>query len=238
MHSPLEMWSATGQCSGEDGFVQASRLRSFLAKEVHRELMNSHNTGGARRTLLISKDRDNQANSACYRMIIFDLEITASPTHEFAGKIETLPLIDGCVDLIACIGGFVNFHDVALVLSECSRVIRPGGTMLLGFESSYGADFKRLSAFGRPITTIDMYCIDMEQTKWVYSFKYIKNLLRAAGFRILQISSIQLFSYWALLLTQNPLFLTLMGRLDLRVKSVRALTRWAPNQFLVCQKSA
>src|SRR5689334_18011716 len=38
------------------------------------------------------------------------------------GTVEALPFADGCADVVVCVGGVVNYCDVAAALSEFGRV--------------------------------------------------------------------------------------------------------------------
>jgi SAM-dependent methyltransferase len=44
---------------------------------------------------------------------------------------EALPLADGAVDLVLCRDMLLHVEDLGLGLAECTRVLRPGGSMLI-----------------------------------------------------------------------------------------------------------
>lgn len=148
-----------------------------------------------------------------------------------------LPIGDDSVDVAMCIGSTVNRCDVAALIGELGRVVRPGGYLFLEFESSRSAELLFQKAFGRSATIAETIHDDPGEARWVYSFTYINNLLRAINFRVRRKTAIHVFSPWARLFSGNEWLSGVIGRLDWISKVVPALTRWGSSQLVVCQKS-
>ena len=53
-----------------------------------------------------------------------------------AGSAEALPFLSGSFDAVICVGSVINYCDAVPVCRETARVLRPGGWLLLEFESS------------------------------------------------------------------------------------------------------
>jgi SAM-dependent methyltransferase len=154
------------------------------------------------------------------------------------GNVESLPLKQHAVDLILCVGSVINYCDAAAAISEFSRVLRPGHYLILEFDSSLSAELLRQPAFGRSAVTAETFYRNRPEVIWVYTPRYIRNLLAAAGLRILRRRAIHIVSPWALLLTNSARLATHLGHLDLILRHVPFVSRWASNHLLFCQKDA
>lgn len=68
--------------------------------------------------------------------IRFRTPIAAGRVEIHPGKVESLPYPDSSFDKACSVNTIYFWPDLALALSELSRVIRPGGLLVLGFVSS------------------------------------------------------------------------------------------------------
>lgn len=147
-----------------------------------------------------------------------------------------LPLPDNSVDLLLCVKDLLNQWDVAVAMAELNRVIRPGGHLLVEYESSLSLELLGQNAFGRAAGMVEKRDDNGQRTMhWVYGPAYLKNLLRALDFRPVLKTSTQLLppgGSW--LLGHN---LSIIRRLESIARLVPGSTRWASRQLVVCQKS-
>lgn len=65
----------------------------------------------------------------------FRSEIRQGHARMLAGSVEKLPLGDGAVDRACTLNTIYFWNDPAAAVDELSRVIRPGGTLVIGFEA-------------------------------------------------------------------------------------------------------
>jgi SAM-dependent methyltransferase len=157
-------------------------------------------------------------------------------TETLLGTIQTLPLADNSVDAVVCVGWVINRCDVAVAIAEFERVIRPGGYLLLDFESSRSAELAGQNAFGRSAAIAER-SRHRADARWVYSLTFIHNLLSALEFRIVRRTAIGALSSWALLISLSTHGSVVIRRLDSIARTLPGLTRWASGHFVVCQKS-
>jgi SAM-dependent methyltransferase len=160
----------------------------------------------------------------------------ASLPRPLLASIEALPLSNRTIDIIVCVGCVVNYCDAATVIVEFERVLRPGGYLLLEFESSYSAELMTQSAFGQSAAVIETFYANHQEVVWAYSPKYIKNLLKAAKFDLLRSVPIHVLSTWGLLVLRSSRIATAIARLDRMARKIPFLTRWASSHLIFCEK--
>ncbi len=106
---------------------------------------------------------------------------------------EQLPLADGTFDLALCVGGVINHSDASRVISEAARVLRPGGRLLLEFDSLDG-----LQHFGEEPQTATAVVDTFFNRKRVriteYTRSHVTELLRRSGFQIDECLSFHILS--------------------------------------------
>jgi len=159
-----------------------------------------------------------------------------SSTFPVVGSVEAVPFKDHCVDIVLCIGSVINYADAALTISEFERVLRPNGMLILEFESSKSAELITQEAFGRSAAVAETFYCGRAEAVWVYSPKYIFNLLRAAGFTARKHVAVHVLSPWILLLLRNLNAATLIARLDRVGRQFACLNRFASNHLVFYQK--
>jgi ubiquinone/menaquinone biosynthesis C-methylase UbiE len=149
---------------------------------------------------------------------------------------EKLPVADDSIDLIICVGSVINYCDAAAVVAEFERVARSNSILILEFESSYSAELMTQSAFGQPAAVAETFFANQTEAVWVYSPKYISNLLTAGKFKLLQSYPIHILSPWGLLLLRNKKIAAAIAPLDHLAKGFPFLSRWASNYLIFCEK--
>lgn len=166
---------------------------------------------------------------------ISERQISAS-SCPLVASIEAIPLQDETVDILLCVGSVMNYCDAALAISEFRRVLRPGGRLVLEFESSKSGELATQHAFGRSAAIAETFYGNQPEAVWVYSPNYIGNLLRAAGFESQKRIAIHILSPWILLLFRSVNAAALIARLDPVARYVPFLNRFASNHLVFCQR--
>ena len=59
------------------------------------------------------------------------------------GSVEKIELPDQSIDGIICVGSVINYADVQRTIAEFSRVLKPNGFLILEFERSNSAEFRK-----------------------------------------------------------------------------------------------
>lgn len=160
----------------------------------------------------------------------------SSMLNPIVASVEALPLSDGSIDTLICVGSVINYCDAAAAISEFGRVVRPGGVVVLEFESSYSAELITQKTYGRSSAVAETFYANQEEVVWVYSPSHIRNLLKAAGLVVFRNVPIHILSPWVLLLSRSQRMATSIAYLDRLVRGVPLLTRWASNHLFFCEK--
>lgn len=129
-------------------------------------------------------------NSYCFdennmlHVDITDVKIKDKP-HFLISNIEHLEESNSSYDIGLCVGSVINYADALLTIQELSRIIKSGGFLFLEFENSNSFEFVCTEAFGKKASIVTTFYQDREEKIWVYSEKYIRNLLEISGFNII-----------------------------------------------------
>ncbi|WP_322515524.1 class I SAM-dependent methyltransferase [Rhodopseudomonas palustris] len=115
-----------------------------------------------------------------------------------AGDLERLPFGDRTFDLVVCVASVLNYVSAAEAIQELSRVVRPGGHLLIHYETSTSFEHLFSSRWGKPVVRIDTINNGEDDTLWVYNPNYINALLGANGFRIVKDDHFHILSALAL----------------------------------------
>jgi SAM-dependent methyltransferase len=156
--------------------------------------------------------------------------------NPLVASIEEIPLGDETVDTIVCVGGVINYCDAVAALSEFARILRKGGCLVLEFDSSLSAELMFQNAFGSSVAVAETFYANHPEAVWVYSSRYIRNLLLAAGLNVTHTIPVHIASPWAFLLTRSIPIATALAHLDPLFRFPSFLSRWASNYLLFCQK--
>jgi SAM-dependent methyltransferase len=152
------------------------------------------------------------------------------------GNAQMLPIGDESVDAVVCVGSVINYCDAAMVIAEFERVIRPGGLLVLEFESSSSAEYFKQSVFGQSAGVAETFYGGQTEAIWVYSPSYMNALLTAAGLSLVKRLPIHILSPWALLALGNSNRAATIARLDSFAKWFPFLSHWASNYLFFCAK--
>lgn len=104
--------------------------------------------------------------------------------HYLVGSIERINLQDASIDGIICVGSVLNYADAQRSIAEFSRVLKPGGFLILEFERSDSAEFLWTGQHGKFIFSKEYFYNNQTHLLWMYSEKHIRLLLKDYGFHI------------------------------------------------------
>ena len=109
-------------------------------------------------------------------------------------SIESIDFPDNKLDGIVCVGSVLNYTTAQMSVAEFSRVVKPGGFLILEFERTESAEFLFTSKHGKDIFLHSYLYNDQIHHLWMYSEKYIIRLLKHYGFKVLRRMRIQSLS--------------------------------------------
>lgn len=99
--------------------------------------------------------------------------------HHIVGSIEDIPLDDNSMDAVHCVGSVVNYVDIEKAVSEFSRVLKPGGKMLLEFENSRSFEFLTNGNYNKKSFEQTFYYNNQAHPQWTYGRSYVRNIVRS-----------------------------------------------------------
>jgi SAM-dependent methyltransferase len=104
--------------------------RGLLEKALQRQLKTIHLSSATSIVLdLGSGSRQYEKLFTQTRYLAYDISLQSSP--DVIGVGEALPFVSGSVDLIICIQVLEHVNNPAQVISEISRILKPGGIVIL-----------------------------------------------------------------------------------------------------------
>ena len=221
-------------------YAAADEWHRFTATRIRQEIARSwpHLPTQKGHVILNAGAGDNDLGLCPSWTINLDISEAriAHLSRPIAASIEALPFPDGIVDTIICVGSVINYCNAAAAISEFGRVLRPGGCLILEFESSRSAELLFQDAFGRSAAISETFYNGQKEAIWVYAREYIARLLAAATISLVRCVPIQIVSPWILLLTRSIPVAALGARLDPLAKELFPLSRWASNYVLFCER--
>jgi len=152
--------------------------------------------------------------------------------------IHHLPLPHDSQDVCLCVGSVLNHCDAALVIENIRNVLRPGGKLVLEFETSFSLDLLLSAAFRRPAAPVRCFYQKQHVVLWAFSESYICDLLGHAGFRRLDRESLYHIPPLIYLLFRNSNFAAHFQFLDRFVAKLPIMRRFASNVIYLCQKTS
>lgn len=97
---------------------------------------------------------------------------------------EKIDLPESSVDCVVCVGSVLNYADAQRSLSEFSRILKPGGFLILEFERSNSAEFLLSAQYGKYIFPKEYVYNSQSHLLWMYSEKHVRQMLNYYGFCI------------------------------------------------------
>lgn len=240
-HDPrLEAAAVRARYSDPTAYTATDRWHDYTGEEVQRELARLWDSLPTRpEHVILNAGAGNNDFGLCppttINLDISETGVSALP-NPLVASIEDIPLENGSVDTVICVGSVINYCDAAAAIAEFGRVLRPGGYLILEFESSYSAELITQDLFGHSAVVAESFYADQLEVVWAYSPKYIYNLLHAAKFSVKRSVPVHILSPWALLILRNVRVAASIARLDRVARRIPFLTRWASNHLLFCEK--
>ncbi|MDR2025206.1 MAG: class I SAM-dependent methyltransferase [Hungatella sp.] len=99
-------------------------------------------------------------------------------------SIEDMPFKENTFTDIICVGSVINYCDAIAAIHEFSRVLLSGGSLVLEFESSWGYEHRKSSCYKQDADIAQLPYFGELHSQWLYSPKYISNILKMEGFNI------------------------------------------------------
>lgn len=240
-HDPrLKVSAIRARYNDRSWFTSVDGWHKFTATQIRQEVAYFWKSLPSRQNCIIlnagaGNNDFGLRSSTIINLDISEVRISQMP-NPIVATVEELPLPDCSVDVVICVGSVINYCDAAATIAEFGRVLRSTGSLILEFESSYSAELIKQDAFRQAAAVAETFYADKPEAVWVYSPKYINNLLYAADFKIIRNVPIHVLSPWALLFLQSVSAAAVIARFDRIVKHFRPLSQWASNHLTFCEK--
>jgi ubiquinone/menaquinone biosynthesis C-methylase UbiE len=160
----------------------------------------------------------------------------ANLRNAVVANIEKLPFPDTMFDYVICVGSVINYCDAAASIAEMSRVIKKHGMLILEFENSFGFEYFGRKEYGKSAEIVNTKYMAQSHYLWVYSFDYIKEILKEFSFTIRNFSAFHIFSSLYLKKYNNEEAATRLAKFDCIFRYVSYFKKHAGNLILLCEK--
>ena len=152
--------------------------RRRIGKAIHRlfpsgtEKLRIANVGSGGESYELQEDRQFHV----------DLVIERLPKQRsLIADIRLLPIATATVDIVLCVGSVINHVDVSLAVNELTRIVRPGGRVVLEFDSTDGLNHTFSSIAGNESAILETFYNRRTVVITEYSRRHVERLLKAAG---------------------------------------------------------
>ncbi|HKO18831.1 MAG TPA: methyltransferase domain-containing protein, partial [Acidobacteriaceae bacterium] len=88
-------------------------------------------------------------------------------SNPVVGDLESLPFHDGTFEGVVCVGPVINYVSALEAISEMSRVLRQGGSLLLHFESSDSLEHLGTSRWRKRVAPLRTINNGKEDVVWI-----------------------------------------------------------------------
>lgn len=107
-------------------------------------------------------------------------------SNYIVGSIQKIPLLNESIDGVICVGSVINYTDALKSIREISRILKPGGFLILEFERSNSAEFLCTKKYFKNVFVQKYNYNHQTHYLWMYSDKYLKAILKKYGFTIIK----------------------------------------------------
>lgn len=159
-------------------------------------------------------------------------------SNAVAADVQQLPFADHTFDHVMCIGCVLNYCDAVRAIAELSRVLKPGGSLIIDWERSHSWEFIGTPTFSSNVHPIKTFYSGTTQYLWVYSDSYVQSALRASGFEVRRRHSFHLASQAVLRLVNSPRAAAWLCFLDPVLRRSRLLRSMAGHIIVLCSKTS
>lgn len=179
----------------------------------------------------------NSYNQTC-RMHHVDIadEKIANMDEFTVASIENLPFEDTLFDGILCVGSVINYCDAMATISEFSRVLKEGGKLILEYENSWSFEYRNKLPYKSPATIVTTIFQKESHKNWIFSYRYINNILKSHNFKILKTYRFHILSPFMLSKGCSEEEAAKYAKFDKILQHIPFVNRHSSNVLLICKK--
>jgi len=151
-------------------------------------------------------------------------------------SIEDLPFPDEMFDYSICVGSVLNYCDAIASISEMARVLKRQGRLILEFENSHSFEYLGKSVYGNSAEIVTTKYLEQSHKLWVYSFDYIRSILKEYSFDIRNSSALHVLSGLLLNKKYDENTAAKLAKFDRIFQYIPYFKKRASNIILLCEK--
>ncbi|MDR2805872.1 MAG: class I SAM-dependent methyltransferase [Dysgonamonadaceae bacterium] len=151
-------------------------------------------------------------------------------------SVENLPFSNNLFNGVICVGSVVNYCDAVATISELSRVLKSSGTLILEFENSWGFEYRQKSVYRTAANITSVIFQNQLHIQWLYSYKYIQNLIKQYNLQITHIYRFHLLSALMLSMGYDERTATQYTKYDKLLQYIPFINNHSNNMVLICRK--
>lgn len=121
-------------------------------------------------------------------MIYMDIveEYVSGFDNGLVASVESIPLNDSSINVVICVGSVVNYADIQKVFSEFSRILVPGGYLILEYERSNSAEFILDKNYANTVFLKKYHYNEQIHNLFMYDERFVLSLSDYYGFSVVK----------------------------------------------------
>lgn len=124
-------------------------------------------------------------NGIFYHIDLAENLICHLPNH-FVSSVENMPFKNSEFNIVICVGSVINYCDAFAAINEISRVSKKESYLILEYERSKTGELLFDKKYGKIIVKQQyQYNGQANHLLWLYSDKYINNILNECNYKII-----------------------------------------------------
>jgi hypothetical protein len=157
--------------------------------------------------------------------------------HFLVANVENLPLSDNSFNFAICVGSVINYCDPIKVIQEFERLLINKSFLVLEFENSISWEFIGTNKFSKKATIVTTFYDGNQEKLWVFSEKYILDLLKINNFSLVKIKRLHLLSPLFYKLIRNENISSKLASIDKIANLIPFLKIICSNVIILAQKT-
>lgn len=156
--------------------------------------------------------------------------------NAFVASIEDLPFQNNFFDGCLCVGSVIDYCDPYAVISEISRTLKKGSYCIFDFEQSNSWQFIGSKEYKTDVAMVDSFNGGYTDRIWIFSYKYIKNILDKYSLEVVRVERFHLLSPLLYKITKNEEKSAILAKLDPIIKRIPFIRNKSCNIILTVKK--
>ena len=163
-------------------------------------------------------------------------ELLRGNANAVCADAHRLPFADAAADCVMCVGAVVNYCSLPDIVSEISRIAAPGAMLVMHIELSNSFEFFLTPHYRADAAFIKTF-YKGEESIWVYSDRYARQVLAEAQFQIVDTRYFHIASALAYRVLKKPNVAVKLSGLDAVLGAIPRIGGIADSALFICRKA-